>query len=326
MTSMNKYFRRFACIQIAIAYAREPARDDTDVEVPVPVVYAPTQAPIPVTPPPLYPVAPVPGGHVCLYRKEHYQGYPTCFEWEDVGKTLCKEETKECNAQIKSVKFGSGVEYLKLFEHPNFKNYLGNFTGDQPVLAAKWRVAKSFRMYPPDYSAISATEVCLYKETEFQGERICVDVATTGTFGFHPLYRKVRSVKFGSDVDLFQMWETYTRLAYKYLGSISSSQTKLDSKFHSFYKWRAIQKAPANQVCCYKTPYFEGSRTCFSKGDHDFVGDALNDKIQSIRFGAGVSGIGVYKHRGFKDSIGTYTQSMVYLSDTEDDMSSLKVF
>ena len=371
---MNKYFKTFAYIQVAIAAvsgldckpvtatpaaydppvispnpAPAPVLGDTPAPAPIPApVPAPIPAPVPAPAPapapaptpvpvteapmpvpvtvavvPLAPVAPVADGHVCLYTGEQFQGYHVCLTWSK-AIDLCTTTYGGCNGpyneKIQSVKFGKGVEYLKIYKTAGFKTYYGKLTKDTPVLSAGWRDATSFLVTRP---VESATKVCLYKETEFQGTRTCVTVATTGNLN-SDFNDKVRSIQFGSDVSAFKMWKDPNRKTYH--GAIGGSRTHLESKYHSFSSWRVIQKAPANQVCCYTKPYYEGARHCFKKGSHSNVGDALNDKIQSIRFGAGVSGIGLYKHSGYKTSIGTYTSSIEDLSRSEDDTTSLKVF
>ena len=330
---MNKYFKTFAYIQVAIAAvsgldckpvnATQAAYDQASVPAatPVPVTEAPT--PVPVSEAPLSRVAAVADGHVCLYTEEQFQGNHVCLTSTN-KLDLCSSRFGGCenayNEKIKSVKFGNGVEYLKVYKNSGFRSYYGLLTKDTPVLPTTWLDATSFLVTRP---VELATKVCLYKETEFQGARTCVDVATTGNLN-SDFNDQVRSIQFGTDVSAFKMWKDFNRETYH--GAIGSSRTTLEAKYHSFSSWRVIQKSPDNQVCCFTKPYYEGARHSFAKGDHNSVGSALNDKIQSIRFGAGVSAINLYKHTGLAQFLGTFTTSIEELSSSQDDTSSLKVF
>ena len=223
------------------------------------------------------------------------------------------------NNKIKSVKFGNGVENLKLYKRRKFTSYYGLLTKDTPVLRTGWRGATSFLVTRP---VESETKVCLYRETNFQGDRTCKDVAASSNLNDH-WNDKIQSVQFGSEVSSFKMWRNANKGTY--LGEIKGSQWKLDWKYRSFTSWLVIQRAPDNQVCCYTQADFQGTRHCFGKGEHNYVGDALNDKIKSIKFGAGVSSVGLYVDKNLKYSIETITTEVTETTSSWRDKLSPRI-
>ncbi|RYV03376.1 hypothetical protein SOPP22_03660 [Shewanella sp. OPT22] len=86
----------------------------------------------------------------------------------------------------------------------------------------------------------------------------------------------------------------------------------------------AHAKVDENKVCLYSDPEYKGQETCFSVGQHGWVGDQINDKVSSIRL-YGNAYAKIYSNGSFRGQH-TVVMANTYKLDAMDDaISSLKV-
>ncbi len=83
-------------------------------------------------------------------------------------------------------------------------------------------------------------------------------------------------------------------------------------------------QAEESKVCLYSNPEYQGLETCFTLGNHGWVGDKINDKVSSIRlFGNAVATI--YSDGGFRGQHSVVMANTYKMDAMDDAISSIKV-
>ena len=183
-----------------------------------------------------------------------------------------------------------------------------------------------------------AGQVCFYLQANYQGHRKCFLSGTEGNLcdsqhgGCGGAWNdKVRSILFGTGVSEIEIFR-HSGFEERYT-TFQASQPDLASAYHDFTSFRIDQSVRDDQVCFFLRASYEGQRKCFNQHQsgnfcdeaHGGCHGAWNDKVRSIKLGANIQEVEIFRHNHYVDRLTTFTTSQSTLQSNYRDFTAFTI-